>query len=294
MASIASSLVRGQITLLNPLLQLLDTEKTRKLQEALGRLHQRVLKNKVSFIDVPKISASWAKPDDSISDTCILYLHGGSYIAGGEDYSKGFGGILASELVSNVLCLNYRLAPENPFPAALEDALEAYKYALKIFPAPKIAVIGESAGGGLSFSLLLKIKELGLAMPSCVITISPWCDLTMEYATENDCKKDPVLSCEGLLYSAKLYAGDIELDNPFVSPLYGDLSSMPDSLIFVGTDEVLVHDSIRMYDKLTQHGNKSKLHVEEDLWHVYVLYGLPESRRAIDKMHEFFLEHTSG
>lgn len=290
MPSFLSTLMRGQFTLLNPLLQLLDTEKNRKLQEGLGRLQQRAKSDRVQFVEekFEHFEAAWAMPGEEKVEHAVLYLHGGAYTAGELDYAKGFGGALADEFQTAVLCVAYRLAPENTFPAALEDAYAAYLRMLEYYPADKVAFVGESAGGGLCYALAQKCRDSGVPLPMAILTASPWCDLAMERDVDEACRLDPLLSCEGLLYSAKQYAGPHDRKNPLISPLFGELGGLPDSLMFVGTDEVLLEDAELMAEKLNSAGSKCELVVAEGMWHAYVLYGVPESKEAMRQMREFF------
>ncbi|MDO5022891.1 MAG: alpha/beta hydrolase [Eubacteriales bacterium] len=294
MPSLAANLLRAQIALLNPLINALDITKMRKLQEALGKLQQKTLSNKVDFFDVPEIRSSWAIPENKANDGCFIYLHGGSYTAGGENYAKGFGGTLADNISSPVLCVDYSLAPETPFPLGLYDAVLAYKTALEDYIPQKIALIGESAGGGLCFALLQKLRELNIPLPKCTIVISPWMDLTMENIDPPDVESDLLLNKQCLLFSAKCYAEDESLSNPLISPIFGDLKGFPDTLIFAGSDEILLNDSVRLNEKLLELGVNSTLHMEEGLWHAYVLYGLPESKKAINIIKTFFTEQIIG
>ena len=180
-------------------------------------------------------------------------------------------------------------APEYQFPAALDDAYEAYEYLLKSgYPANKIYLCGESAGGGLCLSLCLKIKQTGLDAPAGLVVISPWADLTqsgLSYTYNRDI--DPSLSKARLDNYAKMYAEGDEA-NPFVSPLFGDLASLPPSLIFVGGDEILKDDSVTLHRKLMQAGCVSELVISEGMWHAYILYGVKESKNDFNKISAFF------
>ncbi len=176
-----------------------------------------------------------------------------------------------------MLCAGYRLAPEYPYPAALEDALSAYRRMLERFDAQNITLAGESAGGGLCYCLCLRLKALGLPQPGRIVAVSPWTDLTVPDRPCADLN-DPVLSAEGLRYSASLYAPG-RLREPTVSPLFGELSGLPASLIIAGSDEILLDDSVEMARRLAAQGCACELHVEEGVWHAYVLYGIPEARR---------------
>ena len=158
----------------------------------------------------------------------ILYLHGGAYVAGDIEYAKGFAGILAAETQQRVLSIAYRLAPENPFPAAVDDALAAYEYLLHNgYKAGDISLVGESAGGGLVYCLCQYIKQKNIPLPAALVGISPWTDLTFSGASyERNSKKDPSLSKDVLREHAEAYAKG-QAANPLVSPIFGDLSGFP-------------------------------------------------------------------
>jgi acetyl esterase/lipase len=293
MAKIVSTLMRAQIALLNPLLRRMDIHALRKLQDALGTLGAKALAGEVTYRDEPTLpfQAAWAEPPAPAPGKAILYLHGGSYTAGTLAYAKGFGGVLAGKVGSRVFCVGYRLAPEHPYPAALEDALGAYRHLLEDHAPGDITFVGESAGGGLCFCLCLKLKELSLPQPARVVALSPWTDLTMSEARDEEIARDPVLSAEKLVRSANLYAKG-RLDEPTVSPLFGDLRGLPPSLIIAGTEEILLPDSTRMAERLNAQGCACELHVEQDMWHVYALYPIPEAREALDRMRTYILRES--
>ena len=290
MPKLVSSLVHAQIMLLNPLLKRMDLKAMRKLQDALGVLGATALAGGVAFEDelFDEFDAAWAVPKAVESGKAILYLHGGSYTAGCLSYARGFGGLLAQETGRKVLCVGYRLAPEFPYPTALDDALAAYRRMLKTYDAKDILLAGESAGGGLCFCLCLKIKELGLPLPEKIVAVSPWTDLTMAEGRypAGAGSVDPVLSVEGLRYSAQMYAGE-RVGDPTVSPLFGDLSNMPPSLILAGSEELLLNDSVELAEKLNAQGSACELHVEEGMWHAYVLYGIPEAKAALARIRDY-------
>lgn len=290
MPKLVSSLVHAQIMLLNPLLKRMDLKAMRKLQDALGVLGATALAGGVAFLDeaFDEFDAAWAVPKDAQSGKAILYLHGGAYTAGCLSYARGFGGILAEETGRKVLCAGYRLAPEFPYPTALNDALEAYRRMLKTYAAKDILLAGESAGGGLCFCLCLKLKALGLPLPEGIVAMSPWTDLTMAEERYPDAREsaDPVLSVEGLKYSAQLYAGE-RAGEPTASPLFGDLTGLPPSLILAGAEELLLGDSVEMAEKLNAQGSTCELHVEEGMWHAYVLYGIPEAKAALARIRDY-------
>ncbi len=232
-----------------------------------------------------QFSASWVVPKDQRRQGVILYLHGGGYTCGGEAYAKAFGIRLAMRYGVRVLCPAYRLAPEHPFPAALEDALEAYSY-LRNKGYEKITLCGESAGGGLCYSLCLKIKALGLPMPCGIVAVSPWTDLTMSGISYQENQEiDPSLSREFLDFCVKSYAQNP--GDPYVSPLLGDLTGLPPSLIFAGSDELLRSDSELLHKRLEGQGAKSALYVKPDRWHAYLMYGLQEDKKDFDRINRF-------
>ena len=191
-----------------------------------------------------------------------------------------------------VFCAAYRLAPEHRYPAAVEDALEAYQYLLKKgYAGHQILLCGESAGGGLIYALCLKLKELGLPLPCGLIGISPWTDLTGSGKSyEENREVDPSMSPELLQFYAKCYTDDPA--DPLCSPLFGDLTGFPPSLLFVGGDEVMLDDTRMLHQKLVKSGCRSKLIVAPERWHAYVLYCLSENmpqdfetiNRFIDKV----------
>lgn len=290
MAHFLSNLLRAQIALLNPLLGRMDIHKQRKLQDALGTLGAKALAGDVSYQDVTDLlcDAAWAEPKSPLPGKAILYLHGGAYTAGSLAYAKGFGGLLADKTGCRVFCLGYRLAPEHPFPAATDDALSAYRKLLETYAPEEITLVGESAGGGLCFSLCLLIKKAGLAQPGRVVALSPWTDLTLSSGADEEEARDPVLTTEKLRHSASLYA-EGHLDEPAASPLFGNLTGLPPSFIIAGADEILLPDSVRMAERLRAHGCKCVLHVEKDMWHVYVLYGIPEAKAALARIRAYIL-----
>ena len=292
MPSVISSLLKAQISLLNPLINALNLDAQRRLQDGLGTLGSRAAANKTGSHEVAlsRSEAAWVFPLEGRAHRAALYLHGGAYTAGTLDYARGFGGMLALETGRGVLCLGYRLAPEHPFPAALEDALEAYKLMLERYPASDIALVGESAGGGLCFCLALYLKQLGLPLPGRVAALSPWLDLQQSLEACKTMGKDPVLSCEGLQKAAGFYLGGHPADDPLASPLYGDLRGLPPTLIITGGDEILLPESQEMAERLRAVGVDARLYVEDGMWHVYPLYPVPEARTAQALVRDFLGE----
>lgn len=293
--SLSPKTVRAQIKMLHPLLRSCSLETIRKGQNKIGELmearHRRRTYSKEHRFDC--FEGAWVIPKDERRQGVILYLHGGGYTCGNLEYAKGFGSMLAVECGVRVFCAAYRLAPENPWPAQLEDALEAYRYLLgKGYSPGHIALCGESSGGGLCYSLCLKLKELDLPLPCGVIAISPWTDLTASgesYDRNRDV--DPSMSVEQLDFFADCCTKD--RSDPMISPLFGDLQDMPPSLIFAGGDEIMLSDSQLMHQKLLAAGGKSQLIIRPERWHGYVLYGLSEDRRDFAVMNKFLNTNLS-
>ncbi len=293
--ALGTRLLKAELRLAKPFARFSGIEAARKAQDQLGRMTAAILNSKVDFDPVvfDRFAACFAvsRACESPCDRAILYLHGGGYTAGGLDYAKGFGALLAAQTRLTVLCAAYRLAPEHKFPAAQDDALEAYQYLLDEGYAPEhIAIAGESAGGGLALSLTLRLRDERKPLPACVVSISPWADLTLSGSSyRNNVQRDPTLIRESLAYYALAYAAGHETE-AYVSPVLGDFTGFPPSMIFVGGDEILLSDAKTVHKRLKKAGAESTLVVEDGMWHVYPLYGTPEGKRALERMSLFICE----
>ena len=287
--------IRNQMNMLQPLLKNCSLETIRRGQNRVGELMEGKYRRQVHVREhqFDHFDGAWIIPRDQRREGVILYLHGGGYVCGNLEYAKGFGSMLTCQTGNRVFCAAYRLAPEHPFPAAVEDALEAYRYLLSKGYGPEhITLCGESAGGGLCYSLCMKLKELGMKLPCGIIAISPWVDLTgsgdsYEYNRERDPSlTKPLLDAFGAFYSADRL-------NPLVSPLFGDLRDMPPSLIFAGGDEILLSDAENLHEKLYSCGGKSILNVKPDRWHAYILYGIGEDQPVFSEINAFLNRHMA-
>ena len=274
-----AKLVRAQLNFFKPFVANCSLEITRKGQDKLGELMEAIHRRDVIVRDhdFGPFQGAWIMPKDERRQGVVLYLHGGGYTCGNLEYAKGFAATLADECGVRVFCAAYRLAPESRFPAALDDAVVSYQYLLSKGYAPnQILLCGESAGGGLIYALCLKLKALKLPLPCGLVGISPWTDLTQSgktFAENRD--NDPSLSEELLNFYAACYTDDAK--NPLCSPLFGDLTGFPPSLLFVGGDEVMLDDTRMLHQKLVKSGCRSKLIVAPERWHAYVLYCLSEN-----------------
>ncbi|MBQ9544599.1 MAG: alpha/beta hydrolase fold domain-containing protein [Clostridia bacterium] len=273
-------MVRMQLGMLKPILNGMSLESSRKSQELIGGIMSARFKDRVIFTPctVSGRNCAWALPFDEKREGVIVYFHGGGYCFGDLETAKGFGSMLAANCAMRVFCCNYRLAPEDPFPAALDDCVSFVKFLFSCgYGADKMFFCGESAGGGLVYSVCMKLRELSLPLPAGLISISPWTDLTQSGDSyEKNLRADPNMTKEGLQFFADSYTSD-PLD-PLASPLFGVLEGLPPSLIFVGSSEIMLDDAVRMHEKLLASGCRSTLYVGKDLWHAYVLYDLKEHR----------------
>lgn len=288
--------MKKQLTLLKRLMSGLSLKTIRRGQNKIGELmssgyREQLIIKEHSF---ENFRSAWIMPKDERREGVILYLHGGGYTCGDLEYAVGFGSMLAVESGTRVFVPAYRLAPECPFPAALEDALQAYQYLLaKGYASSRITLCGESAGGGLCYSLCLKLKEMQISLPGGIVAISPWTDLTASGESyEQNKEADVSMSKEVLEFFADSYTED--RSNPLVSPLFGDLSQMPPSLVFAGGDEILLSDATRLHERLVEGGCKSKLIIAKERWHAYLLYGLKEDRKDMERLNRFLNQVMSN
>lgn len=293
---LSAKTVHDQLARLSPLLENCSLETLRKGQEKIGEIMRLSARRQTAVKEhpFPDFRAAWVLPRDLRRDGVMLYLHGGGYTCGGMNYAVGCGSLLAQECGVNVFCPAYRLAPEHPFPAALEDALESYRYLLsKGYLPEQICLVGESAGGGLCYSLCLKLRELGEPLPGAIVAISPWTDLTASgLSYEENRARDVSLTEKQLRFFAESYGKDLR--DPLVSPLFGDLTGMPPSALFVGGDEIMLSDARSLHEKLLESGCVSQLRVCPGRWHGYLLYGLREDRADMDLLRSFLNGHFSS
>jgi monoterpene epsilon-lactone hydrolase len=240
---------------------------------------------KVTRLTIGGVKAVRVATAKSLADRHVLYLHGGGYINGSPSHYRDFIWRIAAATSASVLCIDYRLAPEHPFPAALDDAVAAFRWLLADGAAPhRMAVMGDSAGGGLAFATLLRLRDEGLPMPAAAVALSPWTDLALtgeSYRT--NARADSMLIAEQAPAIARHYLADADPRHPYASPLYGDPTGLPPSLIQVGSDEMLRDDAVRMADKLRAAGCSVELEIWPRMPHVWQLFArvMPEAREAV-------------
>jgi len=297
-----------QSALVKPVLRVISRTVTRStdpltLRKAVASTAKRMppLPDFVSMdiTSIDGIPAAWFDTPGNDPSRVILYLHGGGYLfCSALTTHRDLLWRLSQAAECRVLAIDYRLAPENPFPAAVEDAVKAYRWLLDEGYAPKcLAIAGDSAGGGLTFGSALKIRDENLPLPAALVGMSPWTDLAATGASViKNAKKDALIPGEGLREGAEYYLQGEDPKNPYASPLYGDLAGLPPTLLQVSNEEVLLDDSRRLAAKMKNAGVPVLLDVWKGLPHVWQALAmlLPEGRAAIKGVGRFLRGHMKS
>jgi epsilon-lactone hydrolase len=228
----------------------------------------------------------------------VLYLHGGGYVMGSLATHRKLAGDVSRAAGARVLLLDYRLAPEAPYPAAVDDAVAAYRWLLAAGIEPQaIAVAGDSAGGGLTVATLLALRDRGFPMPGAGVAISPWADLTMESASiEGLAERDPVVRGGDLKRYRDWYLDGTDPRHPGASPAHADLTGLPPLLVHVGEAEVLLDDAVLLAESGRRDGVDVTLEAWPDMVHVWHVFAgrVPESTAAVDRIGEFLRARLVG
>lgn len=245
----------------------------------------------VTSVDAGGVPAEWVVAPEAEGGRVVLYVHGGGYCMGSLGSHRMLVSRLSTEARARVLNVDYRLAPEHPFPAAVDDALAAYRWLLgQGVDADRIAISGDSAGGGLTLATLLALKDAGDPLPAAAVPISPWTDLegTGE-SMRTRAAVDLMVQTDRLKEIADLYANGADLRQPRLSPLYGDYAGLPPMLIHVGDAEVLLDDAVRVADRAKAAGVDVTLEVWDEMPHVWHSFTglLPEADQAIERIGEW-------
>jgi epsilon-lactone hydrolase len=251
----------------------------------------------VEKIDVEGVDCEWVSVDGADPKRILMYLHGGGYVFGGFDSHRDLAYRLSSASGMKVLLVDYRLAPENQFPAAVEDATACYRWLLSQGYEPEqIAIGGDSAGGGLTLSTLVNLKNLGVSQPAGAILLSPWLDLSASgNSVATNARADAMLSPVSLDSFARLYLGDLDRKAPLASPLFADLSGLPAILVHVGSTEILLSDAQRLVENIQGVGGEIALDVWPKMPHVFQLFSgrIPEGKAAIEQLGQFIQNRTA-
>ena len=225
-------------------------------------------------------------------DGVVLYFHGGGYIIGSSQTHKGIAGHLAKTSGAMVIAPDYRLAPEHPYPAALDDAETVYRALLdEGHPPASLSLAGDSAGGGLAVALAMRLRDKGLPVPSSLTVMSPWTDLSNSRLYSPEC--EPVLQRRWIDKAARLYCGSEPVANPYISPVCGDLSGLPPLLIQVGSQEILLNDAQRLARAAERDSVDTRLEIYNSLWHVFQVHAgqLDRATEALGTAGRFIRQH---
>jgi phosphinothricin tripeptide acetyl hydrolase len=287
--------VRAHLAKLPPS-ETMTTAERRAQYERAERVFPTPADVKVERVSAPAAPAEWLRPPAATPGRVVLYLHGGGYVIGSPPSHRHLAAAIAGAAAANALLLDYRLAPEHPYPAAVEDATAAYRWLLARGIAPgSVVIAGDSAGGGLTVATLLALREARVPLPAAGVCISPWVDLTCSggsYVTK--AAADPIVGRAGVEQMARAYLGSTAPREPLASPLFADLRGLPPLLIHVGSEEVLLDDSVQLAERARAAGVDTTLEVYERMIHVWhwFLPMLDEAQTAVEAIGRFARRHT--
>ncbi len=268
-----------------------NLRKERADTEALAGMFKPLAQLDRQPVDLAGIPGEWITPARVEAGRALLYLHGGYYLLGSLRSCRNVAGNIAAAARARALVIDYRLAPEHPFPAALEDALSAYDRLLaQETQSRQVTLVGDSAGGGLVLATLLALREQGKPLPAGAVCMSPATDLTLSGESwQTNAKKDVVVSRQIAEQIQPLYLRGVNPCDPLASPLFADLRGLPPLLIQVGSSEVVLSDSTRFAERARQAGVDVTLEVWPGMQHVwqYTASFVPEARQAINRIGEF-------
>ena len=270
-----------------------DIEKHRQSQDTLGSILGNTRDIHYRELNIGGLYAEWVGVNRAhMKKYVILHCHGGGYSTGSSLYARTLTSKLAESTSMDVLCFDYRLAPEHPYPAAPEDAMKVWDYLMLLgYGARDIILTGDSAGGNLALSLVLKLKEQGRLLPRGIVLMSPWTDLTSSGKSfETKAEVDPVLDRDYIDRMVAAYAPDMDLKQPLISPLFGDFEGFPPVYIQAGENEILLSDSLRLHQALVDANVSVKMDTYKGMWHVFQMSPVKAAREAMDKNAEFIYD----
>jgi len=290
MADRGIDVVRAHLAKLPPP-ESLTTAERRAQYERAEKVFPTPAEVKVERVTAPTVPAEWLRPPSAEPARVVLYLHGGGYVIGSPRSHRHLAAAIAAAAGASALLLEYRCAPESPFPAAVDDAVAAYRWLLEQgISAGGLVIAGDSAGGGLTVATLLALRDDGVPLPAAGVCISPWVDLTCSgasYATK--AASDPIVKKAGVEEMARAYLGTADRRTPLASPLFADLRGLPPLLIQVGSEEVLLDDAVQLAERARTAGVDTTLEVWDQMVHVWhwFLPMLDEAGEAIEAIGRF-------
>ncbi len=270
-----------------------DLEKHRQSQDHFGVLLGSNKEVDIKELEIDGIHGEWISVNRAhMKKYIILYCHGGGYSTGSSIYARTLTTKFATSTSMDVLCFDYRLAPEHPYPAATEDAMKIWNDLMLLgYGARDIIVAGDSAGGNLALSLVLKLKQEGRLLPRGVILMSPWTDLTASGKSHvTRAEIDPVLNADYLKEMTTNYAAGEDLKNPLISPLFGNFTGFPPTYIQVGDNEMLLNDATMLHKRMVKANVSVKMDVFKGMWHVFQMSPFKTAYEAMDKNAEFIYD----
>lgn len=270
-----------------------DLEKHRQSQDHIGVIAGNNKGLTYRELDINGVAAEWISVNRAhMKKYIILHCHGGGYSTGSRLYARTLTTKLAHSTSMDVISFDYRLAPEHPYPAATEDAMKVWDYLMLMgYGARDIILTGDSAGGNLALSLVLKLKEQERLLPRGLILLSPWTDLTSSGDSfRTKAEVDPVLDSTYIERMIQAYAPEEDLKNPLISPLFGDFTGFPPTYIQVGENEILLSDSVRLHQAFVDANVSVKIDVYPGMWHVFQMSPVKAAREAMDKNAEFIYD----
>lgn len=270
-----------------------DIEKHRQSQDHIGEILSNTKEMHYEEFKIGEMEAEWVSVNRAhMKKYVILYCHGGGYSTGSRKYARTLTAKLASSTFMDVLCFDYRLAPEHPFPAALEDAMKAWDYLMLLgYGAREVIVAGDSAGGNLALTLVLQLKNQQRLLPRGLVLMSPWTDLTSSGESfQKRAELDPVLNEEYIDRMKLAYAAGQDLKDPLISPLWGNHREFPPAYIQVGDNEILYSDAWRLYERLLEQHVSVRFEHFTGMWHVFQMSPFKTAYEAMDRIAEFIYD----
>lgn len=270
-----------------------DLERQRRSQEVLGRLAAPMAGMEYTEFALRNMACAWTRLRAPHGRRhAILYCHGGGYTSGNLGYARVLASKLAHVTGYDVLSFEYRLAPEHPYPAAVEDALQAWDHLMLLgYGAQDIILAGDSAGGNLALVLCLRLRGAGRRLPGGLVLFSPWTDMTMSGPSYGErAAIDPMLTVHYIDAVRRAYAPGEDFSHPELSPLFGDLSGFPRTLVQVGDHEILFSDAQRLAEAFRRQNVPARLEVSEGMWHVFQMFPSKKAAAALQSVARFLLE----